>query len=82
MGVSPFLSPGSVHGWELEEQSKLCSLLPIERINVIIKNDTVLFPLKSITALIGIGPGYDSNKVGSTCDVCSKKNKCEMKQLY
>ncbi|NOQ66012.1 MAG: hypothetical protein GQ556_02185, partial [Desulfobacterales bacterium] len=25
-GVGPFLSPGSVHGWKLEEQKKLCSL--------------------------------------------------------
>jgi hypothetical protein len=79
-GVSPFLSPGSVHGWNLEEQSKLCSLLPIDRINVIINSDTVLFPLKSIAALIGIGPGYESTEVGSTCDVCNNRNKCEMRQ--
>jgi len=79
-GVSPFLSPGSVHGWKLEEQKILCSLLPIGRINVNIKNDTVLFPLKSIAAVIGIGPGYNSSEVGSTCDVCSKKNQCQMRQ--
>jgi hypothetical protein len=81
-GVSPFLSPGSVHGWNLEEQTTLCSLLPIEKINVTISNDAVLFPLKSIVAVIGIGPGYDSRKVGSTCDVCSKRNSCEMKQTH
>lgn len=79
-GVSPFLSPGSVHGWSLKEQPTLCGLLPIEQIKVTIKNDAVLFPFKSICALIGIGPGYDSNEVGSACDVCSKRNKCEMKQ--
>lgn len=79
-GVSPFLSPGSVHGWKLEEQKTLCSLLPIDRINVNIKNDNVLFPLKSIAAVIGIGPGYNSSEVGSTCDVCSKKNQCQMRQ--
>jgi hypothetical protein len=81
-GVSPFLSPGSVHGWELEDQSKLCSLLPIKKIDVTITNDAVLSPLKSIIALIGIGPGYDSNKVGSTCDVCSKKDTCQMRQTH
>ncbi len=79
-GVSPFLSPGSVHGWKLEEQSKLCSLLPIERINVNIYNDKVLFPLKSICAVIGIGSGYDSIGVGSPCNVCSQNSKCEMRQ--
>jgi len=80
-GVSPFLSPGSVHGWRLEEQSKLCSLLPLEQINVNINNDNVLFPLKSICAVIGIGPGYDSIEVGSPCIVCSQNSKCEMRQI-
>jgi hypothetical protein len=79
-GVGPFLSPGSVHGWELDEQSKLCSLLPIERINVNIENNTVLFPLKSVVAVIGIGPGYDATQVGSTCDVCSNRDTCQMRQ--
>ncbi len=79
-GVSPFLSPGSVHGWELEEQLKLCSLLPMDQINVKIREDAVLSPLKSIAALIGIGPGYDSTEVGSTCDVCSLSNNCDMRQ--
>ncbi len=78
-GVSPFLSPGSVHGWELEEQLKLCSLLPMDQINVKIREDAVLSPLKSIAALIGIGPGYDSIEVGSTCDVCSLRSNCDMK---
>ncbi len=81
-GVSPFLSPGSVHGWELEEQSKLCALIPIQKIDVTLKNDTILYPLKSIIAVIGIGPGYDAIKVGSTCEVCSKRNTCEMKQTH
>ena len=79
-GVSPFLSPGSVHGWDLEEQSKLCQLLPIDRINVSIKNNSVLFPLKSIVALIGIGSDYETAKVGSKCDVCSKRDNCQMKR--
>ncbi len=81
-GVGPFLSPGSVHGWDLEEQSKLCKLLPIDEINVTIKNSLMLFPLKSIVALIGIGPYYKSSKVGSTCDVCSKRDNCQINQSY
>lgn len=79
-GVSPFLSPGSVHGWELEEQLKLCALLPMDQIKMKIRNDAVLSPFKSLAALIGIGPGYDSTKVGSTCDICSLRNNCDMKQ--
>ena len=81
MGVSPFLSPGSVHGWKLEEQIKLCSLLPLEKINVTVQNDAVLLPFKTVSCLIGLGPGYNNTKVGSTCQVCSKNHDCQMKQI-
>ena len=80
-GVSPFLSPGSVHGWELEDQSKLCSLLPLGEIGVQIQNDTVLTPFKSLSCLIGIGAGYEATQVGTTCQVCSKNDTCQMKQI-
>jgi len=79
-GVSPFLSPGSVHGWELEDQGKLCALLPIEQIQVSLIHGSVISPFKTISCLIGTGPGYDSVKVGSTCDLCSKRDSCPMKQ--
>ncbi|MCK5311878.1 MAG: hypothetical protein KAJ62_07205 [Desulfobacteraceae bacterium] len=79
-GVSPFLSPGSVHGWDLKEQIKLCSLLPLEKINVKIREDAVLSPFKTISCLIGSGPGYDAVQVGTTCQVCSKNHECPMKQ--
>ena len=79
-GVSPFLSPGSVHGWELEKQVKLCSLLPLEKINVKIRKNAVLSPFKTISCLIGLGPGYDAVQVGTTCQVCSKNHDCQMKQ--
>ncbi|MCF6246500.1 MAG: hypothetical protein L3J69_03965 [Desulfobacula sp.] len=80
-GVSPFLSPGSVHGWELEKQAKLCSLLPLEKINVKIQDNAVLSPFQTISCLIGLGPGYDTLEVGATCRVCSKRNECQMKQV-
>lgn len=79
-GVSPFLSPGSVHGWDLEDQIKLCSLLPLEKINTEIRDDAVLSPFKTISCLIGVGPGYDAVHVGTTCQVCSKNKDCPMKK--
>ncbi len=78
-GVSPFLSPGSVHGWDLAEQSKLAELLPIEEIGVILSDAGVLSPFKTISCLIGIGPGYDTQEVGTTCRVCSKRDTCQMR---
>ncbi len=80
-GVSPFLSPGSIHGWELEDQHKLCSILPLNEIGVQIRDDAVLNPFKSLSCLIGIGAGYKATLVGTTCQVCSKNNDCQMKQL-
>lgn len=79
-GVSPFLSPGSVHGWDLEGQIPLCSLLPLEKINVTLRKDAVLSPFKTVSCLIGLGPGYDAVRVGTTCEVCSKNRDCQMKQ--
>lgn len=80
-GVSPFLSPGSVHGWELEEQLQLAPLLPLDKIGVNIRPDAVLEPFKSLTCLIGIGIDYPSKKVGTTCQVCSKNDTCQMRQI-
>ena len=79
-GVSPFLSPGSVHGWELEEQNQFCELLPLNEIGVTLGAHSVLSPLKSIAALVGIGPGYDRVTVGSTCEVCTNRGRCTMAQ--
>jgi len=79
-GVSSFMSPGSVHGWHLEEQIKLCSLLPLEKINVEIRNGAVLSPFKTISCLIGLGLGYDDVTIGTTCQVCSKNHDCLMRQ--
>ena len=81
-GVSPFLSPGSVHGWELEGQKALCSLLPIEKTEVRISESGVLSPFKTISCLIGLGSGYDTNQVGETCRVCAKRSDCRMKKEF
>lgn len=81
-GVSPFLSPGSVHGWELDGQSGLASLLPIHKIGVTISESAVFTPFKTISCLIGIGPGFNAAAVGSTCQVCSRRNDCRMKQSH
>jgi len=77
-GVSPFLSPGSVHGWELDDQETLCSMLPLEMIDVALQESKILLPFKSISFLIGIGQGYQVTEVGTTCEVCSKRDNCEM----
>ena len=80
-GVGPFLSPGSIHGWKLEEQLKLCPLLPLDQIGVRLCGDALLTPFKSLSCLIGIGLEYEASLVGTTCQVCSKNQDCLMRQL-
>lgn len=75
-GVSPSLSPGSLVGWPLKGQRELCSLLDLDQIGVQLSSHNVLEPHKSASGLVGLGPGYQSNKVGSVCKYCALKDTC------
>jgi len=75
-GVSPALSPGSLVGWPLNGQRELCALLPLEKISVRLNSYCVLEPHKSVSMVIGLGSGYESNHVGSVCRYCSLAGSC------
>jgi hypothetical protein len=75
-GVSPSLSPGSLVGWSLRGQRELCSLLPLDSIGVELNAHCVLEPHKSSSGIIGLGSGYESAKVGSTCKYCALQKTC------
>ena len=75
-GVGPALSPGSLVGWPLNGQRELCALLPLERIGVHLSSYYVLEPHKSVSMVIGLGSGYESNHVGSVCRYCSLASSC------
>jgi len=75
-GVSPALSPGSLVGWPLRGQRELCALLPLDEIGVRLNEHCVLEPHKSFSSLIGLGPGYESGKVGSVCKYCALQDTC------
>ena len=75
-GVSPSLSPGSLVGWPLRGQHELCGLLPLEQIGVRLTNNAVLEPHKSASGLVGVGPGYESTRVGSVCKYCALQKTC------
>lgn len=79
--VGPFLSPGSVHGWELHDQRSLCSLLPVQDIDVQCAENGVFHPFNTISCLIGIGPNYSTTTVGSSCQVCSNYDQCEIREI-
>lgn len=80
-GVSPYLSPGSVHGWDLTDQKNLCTLLPLDRIDVKMDNNGTLSPFKTVSCLLGIGPDFSAHQVGPTCLICSNREKCDHRQV-
>jgi len=80
-GVGPYLSPGSVHGWDLTDQKNLCALLPLEKIAVKMDDNGTLRPFKTVSCLLGIGPEFTAHEVGPTCLVCSNREKCDHKQV-
>jgi hypothetical protein len=75
-GVSASLSPGSLVGWSLRDQRALCALLPLEEIGVHLNPRCVLEPHKSASGLVGLGPDYDTNRVGSVCKYCALQKTC------
>ncbi len=75
-GVSPALSPGGLVGWPLQGQRELCSLLPLADIGVRLNEYCVLEPHKSVSMVIGLGPGYESHEVGSVCHICALRDTC------
>ena len=75
-GVSPSLSPGSLVGWTLRGQRELCAMLPLDAIGVRLNIHFVLEPHKSVSAVIGLGPGYDTARVGSVCKYCALAKTC------
>jgi hypothetical protein len=64
-------SPGYC-GWNLTEQHKLFSLLPSNVCNISLNDSCLMFPLKSISGIIGIGENV--NEKVYSCDVCNRKD--------
>ncbi len=81
-GVSPCISPGSSPGWDIREQRTLCSIFDLEQYQIKINDQNVLTPHKTVTGLIGIGPKYKTDKVGSLCSVCSNREICPKNGIH
>ena len=75
-GLTPSLGPGSLDGWPLEDQRRLCGLLDLGVIGVHLSDSSVLIPFKSASALIGIGPALTARRAGSVCRFCQHRATC------
>jgi hypothetical protein len=68
-------SPGYC-GWNVSDQKKLFSLLPDNFCNVTLNNNSLMTPIKSVSAVIGIGKNVErKNYQCSICDIefCYKR---------
>ena len=75
-GVGASLSPGSLVGWPMRGQRALCKLLPLADIGVQLSPHCVLEPHKSVSTVVGMGPGYKAHEVGSACRFCALADSC------
>ncbi len=69
-------SPGYC-GWNVSDQQKLFSLLPDKFCNVSLNEDSLMIPIKSISAVIGIGKNVErKNYQCSICEIefCYKRD--------
>ena len=70
------LSPGYC-GWDVSEQHKLFSLLPANFCGVSLNESALMIPIKSISAVVGIGK--NAAKGPYPCSICDIE-KCHMRK--
>jgi hypothetical protein len=80
-GTGLRLAPGSLEGWDVADQARLCSLLPLDEIGVHLDEDGVLHPYYSTTGFIPVGPDYSATTVGSACRFCRRAPDCWRRRL-
>jgi len=64
-------SPGYC-GWDVSEQKKLFSLLPVDFCGISINESCLMHPVKSVSGIIGIGKNIEFREY--SCSVCNSKN--------
>ncbi len=62
-------SPGYC-GWNIEQQQLLFSLLPEHVCGVELNANSLMYPIKSISGIVGIGESVDVKKYG--CSICGR----------
>ncbi len=71
LGITNRYSPGYC-GWNVSEQQKLFSLLPPGFCNISLTESSLMYPIKSVSGVIGIGNQVKHSPY--TCNVCNQKD--------
>jgi hypothetical protein len=77
--ASASLSPGESE-WSVAEQAVLFSLLDTRAIGVTLNESMVMSPVKSLSLIVGIGPGPLGVEGASNCDFCTIRERCSYRQ--
>jgi hypothetical protein len=78
--ASASLSPGESE-WSVGEQSVIFSLLDTGGIGVALSESLVMVPIKSLSLVMGIGPGPLGVEGASNCDFCTIRERCTYRRL-
>ena len=74
------LNPGMI-GWPVDQgQPQIFSLLDCEEIQVTITDSWMMFPMKSLSMVLGIGDNLTTD--GIPCEYCSLKGTCRYQNHY
>jgi len=78
--TSTCLSPGESE-WSVKEQAKIFKLLDTQQIGVSLSQGLVMYPLKSLSLILGAGPYPMGGEGLSSCDFCSLKERCRYSHM-
>ena len=78
--ASASLSPGE-SAWSVTEQSVIFALLDTRPIGVVLTESLVMRPIKSLSLVMGIGPGPLGVQGASNCDFCTIRERCNYRRL-
>jgi cobalamin-dependent methionine synthase I len=71
MGITNRYSPGYCD-WNIREQRMIFDLLPAGKAGVTLTQSFLMKPVKSVSGIIGIGPGLDQGAY--MCEICGMTN--------
>lgn len=69
LGATERYSPGYCD-WHLSEQKKLFGLLPPRPLGILLSRSCLMYPRKSISGVMGVGPAFVTQIYGNACIDC------------
>jgi hypothetical protein len=78
--ASASLSPGESE-WSVRDQEVIFSVLDTGEAGVTLTESLVMSPLKSLSLVVGVGPGPLGVEGATNCDFCTIRERCQHRRL-